>query len=121
MSSAIGKRPADELPADLEEKVAAAQGVIAGLERQLFDLTELVGKKSAEEAALSARIEEARASLGRTVAEQEGRVAEIAAREEKVTQKESALDVYANALKEKEERINKYLAIFDNMKKAIGG
>jgi hypothetical protein len=44
---------------------------------------------------------------------------ESSEREIKLSQKESALNVYANALQEKEEKIKKYLAIFERMKDVV--
>ena len=49
----------------------------------------------------------------------ETRLKEVADKEARSNERESALNVYATALGEKEKKINKYLGIFDNMKDII--
>jgi chromosome segregation ATPase len=118
--SLIGKiNTESNLPEDIEKRIEEYKESISLLERQKLDLENSVGSKKIQEQELSQRITDAHNELNRIVAEQKTRISSLEEREEKISQKESALDIYANALKSKEEKINKYLAVFDNMKNVI--
>jgi hypothetical protein len=64
-------------------------------------------------------VADARADYSNRVASSDKITNELKERETKISQKESALDIYANALKEKEDKINKYLKVFENMKGVV--
>jgi len=118
--SSIGKTNTElNLPEDIEKRINEVQQAVSVLERQKLDLENSVGSKKIQEAELSERITDAHNELNRIISEQKIRISSLDEREEKILQKESALDVYANALKSKEEKINKYLAVFENMKSIV--
>jgi len=115
----MGKTAAD-LPADLEERVAAAHGVISALERRQVDLGADVAALEAKKAHLASEVSAVADSVRASSDALAAKVAAIAEREAAAAQERSALNVYANALKEKEDRLDKYLAVFENMKKVVG-
>ncbi len=117
--STFGKTNSN-LPEDIEERIAAVQTKISLLERNKIDLESAVETKRKEASDLDIRISAARTELEKLLADHTDKILALEEREKQVASKESALNVYANALKEKEEKINKYLSIFENMKNVIG-
>lgn len=117
--SGFGKSNASILPEDIEVKLANIQKIIADLGDQKVAIEKDVEDKRIIQTALSEQISAANTELNRIVLESRAKIDELNDREGKITQKESALDVYANALQEKEKKINKYLSIFENMKDVI--
>jgi chromosome segregation ATPase len=117
--SSIGKTVSSNLPEDVEERIAYIQESISLLERKNIDLDSEVEAKKNIVSGLNDKILVATSELNKIISEQETRISSLNDREAKIVQKESALDIYANALKEKEDRINKYLAIFENMKSVV--
>lgn len=65
------------------------------------------------------KIENSKLVLVEIEKESSDKINELKKREDAVNKKESAVVVYANSLEEKERKINKYLAIFDNMKASV--
>lgn len=118
--SDMGHRAADPLPEDIGARVAAAQEKISRLERQLVDLGTEATTKSAELERINADTVVAREALATLESAQAAKIAELAERERRVASKESALDAYASGLKEKEAKLQKYLAVFEGMKSVIG-
>ncbi len=114
----MGKTTSD-LPEDIEAKMLAVQDIIGSLERKKFDLETSVSQLTVDQKNLNDSIILAKTELEKIESEQKTKNEELAERERKVAQKESALDVYANALTEKEGKINKYLAVFENIKKVV--
>jgi len=108
------------LPEDIEARLANVQETISGLERQMITLQSEVNHKQEERDVVENNLKVALIELDKIVAETNSKKSELADRETKITQKESALNVYANALEEKEKKINKYLAIFENAKDILG-
>ena len=115
----MGKGADSILPEDIEARLANVQEKISGLERQIITLNDEIGSKNMELNEVNSRLETAKSELDKTTTNAAGISAGLADRETVVAQKESTLNVYANALEEKEKKINKYLAIFENMKDVI--
>ncbi len=119
MSGMNSKPVSSMLPDDVEEQLANAKNLI-------FSLGEEIKTKDAELTAkqnlvsdTDARLASLNGEISTIMSNIDSRNTELNERENKCNQRESALDVYANALKEKEEKITKYLAIFENMKSVI--
>jgi chromosome segregation ATPase len=108
------------LPEDIESRLAQVQENISLIEAKIISTTNQVEAKKIELDILNSKVAEANADYTNKVNAGEKITSELRERELKISQKESALDVYANALKEKEEKINKYLNIFENMKSIVG-
>jgi chromosome segregation ATPase len=107
------------LPEDIEERLSAVRENISLLERELITAQSDVEAKKTEFKEWSDKAEAARLDYEKRLAVSEGLSVQLNDREAKISQKESALGVYANALKEKEDKVNKYLNIFENMKNVI--
>lgn len=107
------------LPEDIEAILNKINSEIADLERKKFDIIKEIEEKFAELALVKVNLvnsnEEYNKVISKIALAEEG----FKERETKIIQKESALNVYANALTEKERKINKYLAIFDGMKDTL--
>lgn len=118
--SGMGSRAVDSLlPTDIEERLAKVQLVISQLERQRMTLADDVEAKKALLVAVNADLTAANVELIKVKDSSETISAALSDRELKISQKESALNVYANALQEKEKKINKYLALFESMKDVV--
>lgn len=118
--SGIGYRGADSnLPADVEAKIANVQAVISQLEAKIISADNQLESKKSELLVLKTNIDSANTEYNRVIALTEASSSSLSDREQKIAQKESALDVYAAALQEKEKKINKYLSIFESMKDVV--
>jgi chromosome segregation ATPase len=117
--SSMGKTVDSNLPEDIEERLAKVHETISIIERKIDEGEAKVTSLEVQEAYLTDKIATKEKELDEVDKLCVSRVVDLDEREIKLSQKESALDVYANALKEKEERINKYLNIFENMKNVI--
>ena len=113
------KNVGSNLPEDIEVRLAEVVNNISILERNITEKTAEVEAKKAELATLNSRVLDVNNDLENKKISSEKITAELAERELKISQKESTLDVYANALKEKEEKINKYLKVFENMRDIV--
>lgn len=107
------------LPEDVEERVAKIQETISLLEGRSISLDKEVKQKQDDLNLVNSSILRAKQELETIEVKSQEVSAQLADREAKVAQKESALDVYANALTEKEKKINKYLSIFENIKDIV--
>ena len=107
------------LPEDVESLLAEAKNTIFSLGEQIrVKDAELAAKNTAVQDATN-RLNQLNGEIANITAAAESRNAELSEKEVRCNQRESALDVYANALKEKEEKITKYLGIFENMKSVL--
>jgi len=113
------KNVGSNLPEDIEARLASVVEKVSLLDREILEKTLEVETKKAELATLNARVVDINNDLENKKIAGEKLTADLNEREVKISQKESALDVYANSLKEKEDKINKYLNIFENMKSVI--
>jgi len=113
----MGIKIQTNLPEDIEAKIAAVHESISLLERTDSDLKTSIAQKQAEEIELNNKIVDATNTLNEVLEKAKEITVSLDEREIRINQKESALNTYANALTEKENKINKYLAVFDNMKK----
>ena len=117
--SGMGSTTASILPEDVEEKLKNVQRIITELSDQKISAekdTEAARNNLAE---VNKLLDEANAKLAETTSQQAVLETQMQEREGSIAKKESALEVYSNALLEKENKINKYLKIFDNMKDVI--
>lgn len=114
--SDIGRSVESLLPEDIETRLANVQENISNLERRIIDLNKEVEEKLIEKNIVENQLGTAKNELEKATASFEIISLELNEREKIVAQKESTLNIYANALEEKEKKINKYLAIFENMK-----
>jgi chromosome segregation ATPase len=117
--SSMGKTVDSNLPEDIEERLTSVQEKISFLEREKITLESDVANKKGEQTTLNIQISEARLDYENIVNNGKKILEDLKNREERIVQKESAMDVYTNALKAKEEKILKYLAILENMKEII--
>lgn len=117
--STFGTKVTSTLPEDIEARLAEVQRTISLLEGKIISTTNELEAKQKELAILVSKVEQANLDYTNKVSLSETVAKNLQEREDKAYQKESALDVYANALKEKENKINKYLAIFENMKDIV--
>ena len=118
--SDIGKLKVDSiLPDNIEEKIRETHSTILGLIHGKEALQKEVDDKRAEYQKICTLLDGSNVELLRVEKAAKDKARELTDREEKVSQKESALNVYANALKVKEEKLSKYLSVFDRMKDAI--
>ncbi len=119
MSGMSAKPVSSLLPDDIEQQLAGAKNLIFKLGEQKKSLdTDIVSKQKILEE-LNIKLGEVNTELGRVNSMIDSKNAELSERERKIAQKESALDVYANALEEKENKIKKYLTVFEGMKDVI--
>ncbi len=107
------------LPDDIEQQLALAKSSIFKLGDQKKNLDIDIESKKKEQERLDLVLLQTNTEIQRLNSIMESKNIELADRERKVGQKESALDVYANALEEKEKKIKKYLMVFENMKDVI--
>ena len=107
------------LPENIEEQLVNVKTVVANLTSQNLALQKEHDDKVKLLSEINVKIDSANAELTRIEFVFNNIQKDISDRELKLSNKESALDVYANALKEKEKKIAKYLAVFDNMKDVI--
>ncbi len=119
MSGLHSSKEVSSLPEDVEQKMSVIQETIASLARRKLDLENAVVAKNSELDQVTVRLEHTNAESQRITALYEEKMSTLNERENKLSQKESALEVYANALQEKEKKINKYILIFENMKDVI--
>lgn len=119
MSTFGTKNVSLDLPEDIEKRLVEVQENISILEGQIINTTNEIENKKLELDAINSRIENANIELNRKIVEGDKLIEELTEREQRLIQKESALDVYANALKEKEQKINKYLEVFEKMKEVV--
>ena len=117
--SGFGNTKESILPEDIEIKLANVQRIISELGDLKLKIEDEVAQKRKDLEVITAKVEVANNELSTLNALYETKSLELKTKEEKVTQRESALDVYANALQEKEKKTNKYLSIFENMKDVI--
>ena len=118
--SELSGRASSILPEDIEKRLANIQQIIADLDQQKQDGENYVAKLKSDISDLENKISTAKAEHERIVSLQISKDLELKDKESKLNQRESALDVYANALKEKEDKILKYIAIFEKMKLTVG-
>lgn len=104
---------------DVENKLRKVQSDMINLIKERDTIDETLKQKREELTNIQGLLEKANIELDRVVIAASEGSAKLSEREEKIKQKESALDVYANALKEKEDKLNKYLAIFERMKDVV--
>ena len=107
------------LPEDIEKQLGKVKTKIADLTSQNLALEKEHDDKVKLLDEVNIKINSANVELSRVEFLFNSIQKDLSDREVKLSNKESALDVYANALKEKEKKIAKYLAVFDNMKDVI--
>ncbi len=107
------------LPEDVEQKLRDIENHIVSLNKQKADLDDAVSQKKADLASVCKDIDNANIELVRVTGLSEGKIAEMNARELNLNQRESNVETWANDLGKKEKQINRYLAIFENMKNVI--
>lgn len=117
--SSIGKKIDSDLPEDIEARMSKVNEVISSLERKKIDLDISIENKINQELELVKKIDIAKTELERVNEECRQKTAALDEREVRIFNKELALSEHSEKLKEREIQINKYLAIFDNMKKFI--
>ena len=113
--------PKDEsfLPEDLEKKLIEAENHIVSLNRQIRDLDTAVVQKTAELTAITKDTNTANIELERVTALYVGKNKAMDDRELRLNQMSDALVVRETALAKKEKQVNRYIAIFENMKNVI--
>lgn len=119
MSGMNSKPVSSLLPDDIESQLALAKNKIFTLSEQRKSLDSDIESKKIIQGQLDAKLLEINNEIARINASNEARNSELNEKERRLSQKESALDVYANALEEKEKKIKKYLTVFENMKDVI--
>jgi chromosome segregation ATPase len=117
--SGMGSTMSSVLPEDIEEKLKNVQKIIADLESQKTFSEKEAEVAKAELATITKLLESARTDFDDVTSKIKLAESKFAEKEGNLARKESALEVYANALVEKEKKINKYIAVFDNMKGII--
>lgn len=118
--SGINSKPVSSLlPDDIE-------GLLANAKNRIFSLGGEIKTKEANLEATAvlqmqadARLLEANNQISAITALIDSKNSEFSEREKKLSQRESALDVYANALEEKEKKIKNYLNIIESMKDVV--
>lgn len=107
------------LPEDVEQKLTDIQNLIVNLNRQKTDLSLVIADKSSVLDSLNKEIENANTELTRITSLYEGQNKAMDIRELLLNQKEEKLTIWATDLEKKEKQVNRYLAIFENMKNVI--
>jgi chromosome segregation ATPase len=107
------------LPEDIEARLARVQENISILDGQIIKANTELESKKLELSSINSSIASAVEDYKNKVSAGEVLTKNLDEREAKLSQRESALNVYANALEEKEKQINKYLVIFENAGKII--
>ncbi len=118
--SSIGKIIDNGLPEDVEKQMAVIHETISNLERTKIDLDNSIEVKKNDEKVLIDQITISQKQLDDLILEQKRITTSLDEREVRISQKEVALDVYAGALKDKENKITRYIGIFDKMKEVVG-
>ncbi len=108
------------LPDDIEARLAEAQLAISKMNEQISSLQKCIDDKTNEQQIVAKKLVDTTEELNRVTALFESKKKEMSDKEESLNTKEAALTVYANALGDKEKKINKYLNIFDRMKDVVG-
>ena len=117
--SGIGAPKPSLLPKDIEVKLTEVKNTISNAGIKIKSLNAEIEVKTNELAVVTNSLNEAKEVYTKTIEDNQTALREVKDRENKLDQRESALNVYANALEEKEKKINKYLAIFESMKDVI--
>ena len=107
------------LPEDIESLINKINSEVAILERKKFDLTNEVEAKKNEVTNITNSLKLVKDNYNKIVSDSEVISAGLRDREAKVAQKEADLDLYSNALQEKERSVNKYLAAFEGIRNAL--
>jgi len=107
------------LPEDIEKQLGKVKTRIADLTSQNLALEKEHEDKVKLLDETNVKINSANVELARVEFLFNSMQKDLSDREVKLSNKESALDVYANALKEKEKKIAKYLTVFESMKDVI--
>ncbi len=107
------------LPDDIEGLLSEAKNKVFLLGEQIKACEMTLVQKKAELATVDGRLIEVNAKISDISENIDNKNAQYAEKDNKIAQRESALDVYSNALQEKEKKIKKYLIIFENMKDVI--
>lgn len=107
------------LPEDIESLLTKINQEIAALDRKKFDLTNEVEAKNSELESVKSNLKKAQDDYDEFISKTNTIDAGLKERELKVSQKESDLSIYSNALQEKEKNVNKYLAVFDGIRNVL--
>lgn len=108
-----------DLPEDIEAQLTKVKNIITSLSIEKTTLEAEVEAKKVELSNYVDKIKDANTeyiSISQTC---DLKLQELKDKEDKIYQRESTLDIYANALQEKEKKIGKYLNIFEGMKDVI--
>lgn len=108
------------LPEDIEQKLSEIQGVIASLNEQKIALEKDIIDRSNTLNDLIKKVEIANDEYKKISAQSSAILEEIKKREDDIAAEKEGLRMFAEGLKVKEERINKYLAVFEGIKANIG-
>ncbi len=107
------------LPEELEQKLRDVQNTVNNLSGQKAALEKNIIEKNEELVSIGIAITNANVELSRITGIYEGRTKELNERDRKQNDRDAILSTWAADLEEKEKKINKYIAIFDNMKNVI--
>lgn len=119
MSTMNQKSVSSLLPDDIEEQLSLAKSKIFTLSEQKKSLDNDIESRIKTKNELDEKISEKSAELTQVTSSIESKNLDFNERERKLNQRESTLDVYANALQEKEKKIKKYMVVFEGMKDII--
>jgi chromosome segregation ATPase len=119
MSDIGTKNVGSLLPDDIEARLATVQEAISGVEREKLSLESEISLKKNELAIVDSQLEGAKIELSKIVSESTSITNLLREREDKASQKETALDVFSTELEEKEKKLNRYLLIFENMREVV--
>jgi chromosome segregation ATPase len=119
MSGINQKSPLSLLPDDIENLVKETQDKVNNLRQEISSIENDLKSKKVQQEEANIRLSETTAELNNKSKLLEEVNKDFINRENIIKHKESALEVYANALAEKEKKINKYLIILGSMKDVI--
>lgn len=107
------------LPEEMEKKLKDVDNYIFNKNKEKTDLETVIGERSAELVSLNTEKNNAVIELDRVTGLYKEKNREMDVRENRLKDEEARLTLWATELGKKEKQVNRYLAIFENMKNVI--
>lgn len=117
--SSFGQKSSLDIPEDIEKNMILLQEKFSLLEKTKIDLDKSISENEIVLKDINSKILVAQNELDQIVVQSKSITAGLDERETRIYKKENDLEVYETALKEKENKIRRYIAIFDGAKKIM--
>lgn len=120
MSGMGSQRESPFLPEDVEEELRKVQNTVVDLNLKKTSLENEVASKDAQLVEINLKIHEANILLDDVTSRCREVEKSIATKEIAFSQKEEIFKITLKETEEREQRVNRYLAVFENMRNFIG-